>query len=170
MRFGVVLCPSCRTAKGIVLKAKTATCPKCQRKWSLKNTNIVHKVDSESNLASVVGEYNMKLNDGEEIFLEDLRTSRKKKADAKQKFLEPQVLYDEIAGRMKDVRGKFEKLTIAAKELSLALGEFSQEEFAEVLKRAGYGTEKDHEKYLLWSLENDVIYEPKMGRYRYMED
>ncbi|UCG68163.1 MAG: hypothetical protein JSV09_10085 [Thermoplasmata archaeon] len=61
MKFGVVVCPLCRTARGTRLGAKTAVCVKCGKKIDLTKARIQCKVKTESELAHAVQEYNSKL-------------------------------------------------------------------------------------------------------------
>jgi hypothetical protein len=61
MKFGIVLCPSCRTVKGAMLSAKTTSCAKCGKKIDLKKARFLFKVKTESELVQAVQEYNKKL-------------------------------------------------------------------------------------------------------------
>jgi hypothetical protein len=61
MKFGIVICPHCRTARGTRLDAKTAACVKCGKRLDLKKVKIQYKVETESELAQAVQEYNRKL-------------------------------------------------------------------------------------------------------------
>jgi hypothetical protein len=170
MRFGVVLCPKCKTAKGIVLGSKTTTCTRCEKRINLKNARIIVEVDSESELAKAVGEINTRENEGENIYLEDVKVYSKVKEQRKEIFEGPEDLYGHIAGKISEINGKDEKIVMVAKELSHNLKEFSENDFLEVLSRAGFTKEDDLHGLLARLLENDIIYEPKNGLYRIIEE
>jgi len=55
MRFGVVVCPSCRRVKGVRLSCKTTRCPGCSRVFRLKDLRIVYETDSEQKLRQAIG-------------------------------------------------------------------------------------------------------------------
>lgn len=63
MRYGVIVCPKCRRAKGVDLSCKTTRCPGCGRVLTLKNLSVKYKTNSEDDLRRVIGLVNAE-NDG----------------------------------------------------------------------------------------------------------
>jgi hypothetical protein len=170
MRFGVILCPQCKNARGIVLGSKTTTCTRCQKHINLKNAKIIVEADSETELAKAVGEVNTREYEGENIYLEDVKLYSKVKEQREEEFEEPEKLYGYIARKLSEINGKDKKIVVAAKELTNKIGEFSENDFFEVLKRAGFGKGDDLHRLLTRLLENEIIYEPKNGLYRCIEE
>ena len=170
MKFGVVLCSRCTTARGVRLGAKTATCTQCGKKLNLKKAKILCEVDSVKDVAGAVRQYNTELKGGAEVYARDIRAVEKK-----QKKLDlagmgkPQDVYAEVSSKLVTVRARDDKITAAAQELGRHLGEFTQNDFSEVLKRIGIEGEKVSEMYIARLIENNVIYEPKSGLYRCLE-
>jgi hypothetical protein len=170
MKFIVILCPRCKTAKGALAGTKTTNCAKCQKNINLKKARVLAKVDYESELAKMVGEINMKIQDGEDIFQMDL-DSLMKEGFAGDTFGEQShKRYDKIAGMLSEVSGKDNKIVEAAKLLQMAVGDFSEEDFFEVLKRIGITDTEQQEETLIRLLENNVLYQPKIGIYRFLEN
>lgn len=58
MRFGAIVCPRCKKARGIILTSKTTTCPHCSKKYRTKDLRVHYKTDSAKELAAAVGELN----------------------------------------------------------------------------------------------------------------
>ncbi|MFO7676856.1 MAG: hypothetical protein R6V50_00500 [Thermoplasmatota archaeon] len=55
MRFGVIICPRCKQVKGVELKRKTTTCPRCGKVLQLSNSIIYYKTDSQQKLQQAIG-------------------------------------------------------------------------------------------------------------------
>jgi transcription elongation factor Elf1 len=169
MRFGVILCPHCKTARGIVMGTKTTSCAKCGKKVNLKVARLLLKVDSESELAQAVGEINLKLNNGKEIYQMDLKLLSKEK-ESKELEKEPQDIYDRIAGKLSEITGRDQRIKMAAKELYFEIGWFTEKDFFEVLKRLGIQGDGEIKNYLARLLENDYIYQHQTGIYHYIQE
>jgi hypothetical protein len=170
MKFDVILCPRCKTAKGALAGTKTTNCAKCGKKINLKKARVLAKVEYESELAKVVGEINTKIQDGEEIFQTDIELLTREGTTIDIRSEPPKNRYDKIAGMLSEVSGKDKRIVEAAKLLQKAVGDFSEEDFFEVLKRIGI-TEYEKQKELLKRLlDNDVLYQPKIGSYRFLEN
>ena len=170
MRFGVILCPQCKTARGIMLGSKTTSCVKCGKKINLKKARLLVKVRTESDLAHAVGEINMKLSNGQEVYQMDLKILEDEKETIGSQAKEPKNIYDTIAERLSEVPGRDNRIKAAAKEIYSKIGEFTEKDFLEVLKRTGFKEEDELRNYLRRLLENDIIYEPKNGIYRCVEE
>lgn len=61
MKFGAIVCPGCKRARGILLTSKTTTCTHCGKKFKTKGLKIYYKTDSAKELAVAVGEINASL-------------------------------------------------------------------------------------------------------------
>ncbi|UCE73676.1 MAG: hypothetical protein JSV56_11720 [Methanomassiliicoccales archaeon] len=167
MKFGVVLCPHCKAARGVRLKAKTGTCSKCGKKIDLSKARIICRVKTEKELALAVMEYNIKNTDFEDIYEEDKKLIKGKdgrivSVGQKKSY----NVYDEVASVLVRIRGKDEKVIAAANELCRHQMVFTENDLFEVLKRIGIKTPEDCQKYIVKLLSENVIYEPKTGIYK----
>ncbi len=169
MKFGVVQCPRCKTAKGIRLKTKSAKCLNCGKRMDLKNALILSKVDNEKELASAVMKYNTKLKGGEDVYAKDLSivNNGRSTSTSKTKMLDIHAL---VAKKLTNIRSRDEKVVAAAQELCRVLGEFTEQDLSEVLKRIGLKGDNLLEKSINKLMENNVIYEPRRGEYRCLEN
>jgi hypothetical protein len=70
MRFGIVVCPKCKKAKGINLSCKTTRCIGCGKLLMLEKLRILHKTDSEQKLRQTLGLINAEMNGRLEEFKE----------------------------------------------------------------------------------------------------
>lgn len=165
MKFGVVQCPRCKTAKGIHLKTKSTKCLNCGKRMDLKNALILSKVDNEKELASAVMKYNTKLKGGEEVYAQDLKVVNKGRSTSTgdAKMLDIHAM---VAKKLTNIRSRDEKVVAAAQELCRVLGEFTEQDLSEVFKRIGLKGDALLEKYINKLMENNVIYEPRRGVYR----
>jgi transcription initiation factor TFIIIB Brf1 subunit/transcription initiation factor TFIIB len=62
MRYGVIVCPKCRRAKGVDVSHKTTRCPCCGKVLTLKNLDIKYKTNSEEDLRRAIGLVNAENN------------------------------------------------------------------------------------------------------------
>ncbi len=170
MKFNVILCPRCKTVKGALAGTKTTNCARCGKKINLKKARVLTKVDYESQLARVVREINMKIQDGEDIFQMDLDLLSREGTSFDNQIERPKDRYDKITGMLSEVSGRDKKIVEAAKLLQMAVGDFSEDDFFEVLKRIGITEEERQKEHLTRLLDNDVLYQPKIGSYRYLEN
>ena len=168
MKFGVVLCPRCKTAKGIRLNTKTSRCAKCGKNIDLKKAQVLCRVNSERQLSKVVMEYNKSIMGGNEIYLEDIKSKKqeKKKATGEKESENSSLVYEEVLSKLNVVSGRDEKIVCAAKELCNLKEEFTEDDFIEILRGIGIDKEEDCRRYLAKLMANDMIYEPKSGIYR----
>ena len=68
MKFGLVVCPTCRRAKGVVLSCKTTRCHGCGKVIKLDKVKILYKTDSEEKLVEAIGLANAELDGKAEGF------------------------------------------------------------------------------------------------------
>jgi hypothetical protein len=163
MKFGVIQCSSCKTARGVKLSAKTVLCSRCSKRIVLSKARILCKVENERELAHAVMKYNAKLGGGEKIYAQDLELAKGKEEHVE--LNNTSDIYDEIAGRLNKVRGRDNKIEACAKELCYHLGEFTEADFNDVLARIGIDKDKDP-SYIDILMANNVIYQPKNGIYK----
>ncbi len=168
MSFGVVLCPRCGVARGVKLESKTASCPNCGTRMKLKGSRILATLDNEKEVAQAVREINTKLRGGEEIYANDLKILEKKRKGSYNG--KSPNLYDEVAGKLVKIKGKDKKIVACARQLCSIQVEFTEDDFIEVLKRTGLDKGEECEKYLKDLIADDVIYQPRNGVYRCLED
>ena len=62
------------------------------------------------------------------------------------------------------------RIVEAAKELCSLLGEFTEKDFKEVLKRTGIGDDEICDDHLNNLINNGIIFEPRRGVYRCLEN
>ena len=55
MKYGVIVCPKCKTPKGFALSSKTTRCTRCNKVLNLQKLTIFHKTNSESELRNIIG-------------------------------------------------------------------------------------------------------------------
>jgi hypothetical protein len=70
MRYGVIVCPKCKRAKGVDLSNKTTRCLACGKVLTLKNLNIKYKTNSEEELRRAIGLVNAEIDGKAEDFKE----------------------------------------------------------------------------------------------------
>lgn len=61
MRYGVIVCPSCRTPKIVDLSFKTTRCTRCGRVLHLDKLKILFKSDSQHFARLFIGKLNRDL-------------------------------------------------------------------------------------------------------------
>jgi len=61
MKFGVIVCHSCKKVKGVDLSCKTTKCPWCGKILRLENLKIFYKTDSQEELQQAIGLVNADL-------------------------------------------------------------------------------------------------------------
>jgi len=61
MKYGVIVCPKCKKAKGVLLAHKTTKCIRCGKTLTLEKIRILYKTDSEAKLRNSLGLVNAEL-------------------------------------------------------------------------------------------------------------
>ncbi len=164
MKFGVIQCSNCKTARGIELDSKTAQCPRCGKKMNLKKTRILSTAATEKELVREVARFNVAISEGEEIYARDLKASWELHGSGPDNGKGKDV-YNEIAGSLINTKGRDERIRAAAQELGRCLGEFTEDDFKSVLIKMGFREDDDWGQYLKKLKAGDVIYEPRSGIY-----
>jgi len=144
--FGVVVCPKCKKARGVVLGSARARCPRCGRSIDLSKARVFYKTDSQTELAEAVKKMMDRLSEGiEEI---DVERKRKGRIPAKK----------ETSKRRTE-----ESLLAAAKELTVRLGSSGVEDLAASLD---IKDAEEASKLIDAMLAYGLLLEPRPGRYR----
>lgn len=68
MKYGVIVCPKCRKAKGFELKNKTTRCTYCNKTIVIDNLKIFYKTDSQEKLTNAIGLVNANIDGKYEDF------------------------------------------------------------------------------------------------------
>ena len=61
MKYGVIVCPKCKKAKGINLTRKTTKCNRCNKVLIINKIKIFYKTDSEQKMRQAIGLINAKM-------------------------------------------------------------------------------------------------------------
>jgi len=61
MKYGIIVCPNCKTAKIVDLSYKTSRCNSCNKLLKLAKLRVLYKSDSQQEIRSVIGEVNKKV-------------------------------------------------------------------------------------------------------------
>jgi len=78
MKFGLIVCPACRRAKGVILSCKTTKCHMCGKVIKLEKIKILYKTDSEKKLIEAIGLANAELDDKAEDFKTLIKNKKSK--------------------------------------------------------------------------------------------
>jgi hypothetical protein len=159
-KFGVVMCPKCHHPRGVRLNAKQSRCYNCSYTFKIKDLKRFYETDSESALAESVGRLNAKLQGGLEVYLEFLEEYEDVPSEVEE--LEP---HKRIALKLRDISELEKRLERLALELSIELGEFTEEDIIDVLGELGTPSSQA-EKLLKALLDNNLIYEPRNGIFK----
>jgi hypothetical protein len=62
MKFGIIVCPKCKKAKGVDLCNKTSKCFRCNKVIELKKIRILYRTNSQQKLRHSLGLINSELN------------------------------------------------------------------------------------------------------------
>ena len=69
MRFGIVVCPRCKKAKGVDINKKTTYCVYCNKKLDISKLKIIYETDSQSKLTDAIGIVNADMEGKRKEFL-----------------------------------------------------------------------------------------------------
>ena len=143
--YAVVQCPTCHWARGVQRKAKSSTCPRCSRRFSLEGTVfLAHAADSRR-LADEVARVNASSPPGGTIAA---------KASIEVEVGSPRA-HDGPSARER-VRGAL---------LAIAANEITMEAMDRFLSGKGLD-EKIWRQELKRLIAQNLLYEPRPGRFR----
>lgn len=146
--WGVVVCSRCGNARGVDLRAKTATCA-CGFAILVRSVRVLARTDDARDLPELVGETNARLQGAPEV----ARPRRRRARD-------PIARAAERARRAGDRR---HRIRAAAVELTRELEAFDAADWHRVLHALGIdGADASLEELV----HGNVIYEPRPGYYR----
>ncbi|MGD1059856.1 MAG: hypothetical protein ABR879_00140 [Methanomassiliicoccales archaeon] len=143
--FGVVVCPKCKKARGVVLGSARARCPRCGHSIDLSKARVFYKTDSQAELAEAVKKMMDRLNEG----IEEIDVERKRRRPFEKK---------EVRTRRTE-----DSLLAAVRELSERLGTFGPEDFAKSIETKDV---EEASKLIDNMLAQGLLLEPRPGRYR----
>lgn len=147
-RYGIVVCPNCRYAKGVDLTTKFTDCPHCGKRLKIEKMKIYYRSASQDEISWAVGKLNAKIR-GEEI----PKREEKEKEDP----------YYRAVKRGEEGEGEREKLMIIMRELTSDLGEVDREDMEKIADLLG---EEDVEGMIEKLRRLDEVYEPEEGVFR----
>jgi hypothetical protein len=162
-KYGVVICPKCHYPRGVELRNAKSKCYHCRYNFKISELKKFFTTNSETELTEAVGRMNAKMQGGLEEYLRDLEEYEHVAVDYEQ--LEP---HKRIAAKLKYVTDPPERLERLAQELSSELSEFEQADILKVLDEIGIRG-KRAENLIKSLVENNLIYEPKPGKYKIVE-
>lgn len=147
-KYGLVICPACGKARGVIASRKTSSCP-CGRQVKIRKSMIKFRTDSPIELAEMVAQANAQLASGKKLRRSKTRASS-----------DPCV---RVAQRVMSVSGSSERAEAIARELTDEIGDFGLEEMRRVLEVLGRNNPEDVMTKLK---EGSLIYEISEGRFR----
>jgi hypothetical protein len=175
MKFGVVVCPNCNRAVGINLNVKSTKCRRCNHGLNPKSRKVLYETNSERELAQAVGQANLKIQNGSDEYqdlLKDLELEDEQtifEQDGLYVYDKSVDIYKRIAMKVKKLENLQEQLIGSASDLSKQFTEFSVDDFGKVIECLGLNPE-DSEKYIAQLVSNGIIYEPRVGYYRILNE
>ena len=175
MRFGIIHCLKCHRALGFELRFRKTTCPYCNTRFSIDRGIIKFKTDSEKDLGQMISKLNkdFELSHGLEdkyTFELDSGNTLESNEDSKPQFVYEQLdPIKRIAIKFKNEPESLDLVRMLALNLGTELGEFTLEVFQDLLNECNIDIAKA-EKYLDKFKELTIIYEPRTGIYKVVED
>ena len=186
MKFGVIVCNKCHHAVGINLQFKSTTCPFCNLKLSIIPEKVQHQSNSEVELAKMISKINEHLlaqnnkniEDGsyqlQSFELDNFNSDGPNQDKSTKNGSAPEVYeqlnpYKRIALKYKSETESITAIRKIIMELGLELGEFTRDDFKELLLACDFSTEKADE-YLEQLKSLDIIFEPRPEKYRLIDD
>ena len=182
MKFGVLLCNKCHLAMGVSLQSKTHSCPHCNTKLKVMPDRIKYKRKSEKDLTAIISKLNQEFQSRQEgrfnsqnpdfgttiIDPKHSGSNESEKDDSKSVYehLDP---FKRIAMKYKPPKNSIDFLTNIVTELCHELGEFTAEEFQQLLHACTLSVTK-YDEYLEKLKDLDIIYEPRPGRFKLIEN
>ncbi len=179
MKFGVILCKKCHRAFGINLQFKSITCPFCDKKSKIIPEQVKYKCNSEHELKEIITKINQELQTrnvrvdeknypdfGKIILGDELGNGFNESEKEVYEQLDP---YTRIAMKFKKPKDTLESLIKLVTELYRELGEFSYEDFEKLLTECKLDETRSDE-YLSKLKTLNIIYEPREGRYKLIDE
>jgi len=185
MKFGIIQCRKCNRAFGINLRFKSTSCPFCNLKLKIVQENIKYKSTSEKDLAEIISKINKKIQQAEaddkrlcttssyDFDKFNLSSNKSVKGiDNKEndtKVYEQLDPYERIALKYKSETESIQLLKKIIIDLGHELGQFSISDIKELFKACAFDENKIDD-YIEQLKNLNLIYEPRTGNYRLIED
>ncbi|HKZ89455.1 MAG TPA: hypothetical protein VJ300_04260 [Thermoplasmata archaeon] len=151
--YGVVVCPSCRRAKGVDLAQRTTTCV-CRFVIRITPSKAHARTEDARQLASLVGRVNAELRGGIEEY---------EKATSPRPRRRSTEAHARVVAASVGAGDRVHRIRVAAVELTRELEVFSLADWKRVLERLGIA---EPERALETLIRERMVFEPKTGFYR----
>ena len=76
MKFGVIVCPTCKQVKGVDLSCKTTKCLRCGKVLTIDKLKIFYKTNSQKEIQQAIGLLNAEFDGKLEEFKDALQNNR----------------------------------------------------------------------------------------------
>lgn len=162
-KYGVIICPKCHYPRGVKLTDSKSKCYHCGYTFTVEKLKTFYETDSESELAEAVGRLNAKLQGGLTEYLNFL--DEYENVPIGYEALEPPK---RIASKLRHIKDPVKRLEQLAQELALELNEFSEADIIDVLTELGL-KQVQSQRALTSLLENNIIYEPRPGKFKLVD-
>ena len=73
MKYGIIVCPKCKSAKGVILAHKTTKCNRCSKTLVLEKMRILYKTNSQQKLRGSLGLVNAEIDGKLKKFKDQLK-------------------------------------------------------------------------------------------------
>lgn len=158
MRYGVVVCPKCRTAKGVELAAARTKCPRCGKGHAVAKLKAFRETDSPNELPALVAVVQAEVSHAPE-------TARPRPPGEPRPFDPASDTPAEFAAARARSKASTEaKAEAVARGLGETSPRFSEALLLEALRSAGFPEERIPEE-VRGLLAKQVLYEPRPGEY-----
>ncbi len=171
-RYGVVVCPKCRHARGMELKTQTSTCGRCGQRSDNRRLHVLYRAQDAEELRTAVGVVEARVTGGEAalVNLEALAEEIRDRARARTSNTPATAPRDEeglvqwAASRAAGEQGTQSRVRriIAALEESQSDG-FTPKQLEAAFEAAGLPPERADTE-IRGGLVRDELYEPRPGR------
>lgn len=171
-RYGVVVCPQCRHARGLELKTRTSTCGRCGKRSDNRRLQVLYEAQDAEELRTAVGVVEARVTGGEAalVNLEELAEEVQRRAQARTANTPRTEPRDEEglvqwaasrAAGEQGTQGRIRRI-IAALEEGQNDG-FTEKQLEAAFEAAGLPPERANNE-IRSGLVRDELYEPRPGR------
>lgn len=161
--YGVVACTPCRAPWLVELRHSTSTCPRCGHRVELSRRRRLWQGDSLAEAKAAVAAHRAAMAQGTDL------PSAAAAVAAPQPLVRHDDPVDAAAAQARRERNASHRADLLAVWLTRLLGEADHDTYLTAMGRAGIPAAR-REKEITRMLATDVIYEPRAGRYRTLED
>ena len=151
--YGVVVCPRCKTAKGVDLAKKTTTCI-CGSTIRVRSAKVHARATTERELVEAVREVQARIHGGLEAY---------RRATAPRRTIRPSSVHARVAAAARRAGDRAAKVRASAVGLTDEIELFTFDDLRRVLDALGIPEARVRLQELL---AGNVVYEPREGYYR----